>query len=187
MTLAIQEQAGPWSEEDYLALGETVNRIELIDGSLLVSPAPNWPHQGISYLLLTAIRSAARAAGLRAHAAINVRLGTGRIVIPDLVVARIGRVGSVAEAADIELIGEMISPSNAASDRVLKMHFYAAARIEWYLLVEPDLAEYESVTLRLFRLAGDHYVEHSVAKYGEVLVSDRPFPIRIETSALLEF
>ncbi|MFI7573466.1 hypothetical protein [Micromonospora sp. NPDC049497] len=32
--------------------------------------------------------------------------------------------------------GEIISPGNAATDKVLKMHYYAAAGIDWCLLVD---------------------------------------------------
>lgn len=177
----------PWTETEYLALGETRNRIELVDGNLWVRPAPGRPHQDISFLLLTAVRSAARSAGLRAHAAVNVRLAANRIVIPDLVVARVGRLGGVTDAHDVVLIGEITSPSNAATDRVQKMHFYAAAQIDWYLLVEPDMVGYESVTVRLFRRQGEHYAEHAFAETGKSLVSDVPFPIEISTDALLDF
>ena len=45
----------------------------------------------------------------------------------------------------------------------------------------------ESVTVRLFRLQGDHYVEHATAKHGEVLRSDLPFPIEIATEDLVDF
>jgi len=187
MSLAVLEHPGPWSEQQYLALGETPNRIELIDGGLWVSPAPNKPHQDISFLLMTMIRPAARAADLRAYEAANLRLAPDRIVIPDLVVADTDPHGGVIEASEVALVGEIVSPSNAANDRLLKMQFYAAAQIEWYLLVEPDLVAFEFMTLRLFRLAGQHFAEHAVAGRGETLTLSGPLECRIGADALLDW
>ncbi len=36
---------GPWTEQDYLALPADRQRIELLDGSLLVSPSAGYRHQ----------------------------------------------------------------------------------------------------------------------------------------------
>ncbi|WP_229830825.1 Uma2 family endonuclease [Actinoplanes ianthinogenes] len=185
--VSLQDRDAPWTEEEYLALGETISRIELIDGSLWVSPAPNFPHQGISTMLMFQLHQPARAAGLRALPATNLRLRTGRIVIPDIVVGGGPRVVLVGEATDVVLVGEITSPSNAATDRLQKMSFYAEAGIPWYLLVEPDFTDYESVTLRLLRLADKAYLEHATAKQGETLTSDVPFPISISTEELLDF
>ncbi|MFF5225555.1 Uma2 family endonuclease [Dactylosporangium sp. NPDC000521] len=177
--VAMLEHPGPWSEAEYLALDETTSRVELIDGGLLASPAPTMPHQHLSIALGLTLYPAAAKAGLLFLEAINVRLATGRIVIPDFVVADTDGKGAVLDAAQVALIAEIVSPSNASNDRLLKMHFYADAGIRWYLLVEQ-----EPLRLRLLRLAGEHYVEHVAAGGGGVLDVQEPFPFRVDTAAL---
>ena len=46
------EHVGPWTEQDYLALPADRRRIELLDGSLMVSPSAGYRHQRLSFQLV---------------------------------------------------------------------------------------------------------------------------------------
>jgi Uma2 family endonuclease len=182
MSAAVRENSGPWTEEEYLALGETKDRIELLDGSLVVSPAPGRRHQRLSFLLCLTFDGPATEAGLFALEAVNVRLNTGRIMIPDLVVTDVDEDGAVLDAARVLLAVEVVSPGNAGMDRLVKPDLYADAGIGWYLLAEHEPPE--SLTLRLFRLADGRYVQHAAAGAGEALAIEEPLAVRMDVDSI---
>ena len=63
---------------------------------------------------------------------------------------------------------------------MLKSHYYAAAGIEWYLLVDQEAA-----TLTLYRRRGRHYAEYATAKRGEVLELTEPVRATLRPEELL--
>jgi Uma2 family endonuclease len=179
MALALTEHGRPWTEDDYFALEETVDRIELFDGSLVVTPAPNVRHQRISRRLANLLDPEAAAVGLDVDLAVNLRLRTGRIFVPDLVVYRPVDLNTlVIDAPSILLVCEVTS-TNAGTDRVLKMDCYAQAGIPRYLIVNPD-----GPVLELYRLDGDKYVPEASARPGERLLFTEPVVAEIDPASL---
>jgi Uma2 family endonuclease len=181
MASPVWEYAGPWTEESWLALGATNERIELFDGSLLVSPAPSPKHQKVSRRLANAFDPAADARGFEVYEAVNLRLRPNRVPIPDVVIVTpIDDQRPIVEASSCLLVCEVVSPNNPASDRVLKMHYYAEAAIPWYLLVEIE----PRMVLRLFRADDGRYVEQAVGRTGEQLKLTDPVDVLLDPADL---
>ena len=181
------DQSRFWTDAEYLALDQTDSRFELIDGRLFVTPPATNAHDDIAVLIRNAIQAPARAAaGLRTFPTPELRLKRGSYVVPDLAVGRFRYDARTNDAADAVLVVEVTSPSNANHDRKRKKRLYAEAGIPWYLLVEPDFADYASVTLYLYRLDGDRYVEHAVAKQGEELVLEGLHNIVLDTDEIVD-
>jgi Uma2 family endonuclease len=181
MTTAALEHPGPWSEAEYFALPETNQRVELLDGLLLVTPAPEYGHQQWARRLANLLEAAAPP-DINVAGNVNLRLGRDRILIPDVVVIRNRGFVKVHDAPDALLVAEVLSPSSVSIDRVLKPHLYAAAGIPWYLRVEPG--EQGSPVLLLHELAGDGYRELARATAGAPATLDRPFPLILDPAAL---
>ena len=177
----VLEHIGPWTEQDYFALPADRQRIELLDGSLLVSPSAGYRHQRLSSQLWFAL-SAVAPAGFEVLEAINVRVAPGRILIPDLAVVNTpGVERTVAEPADVALVVEITSPGNAVVDRALKPTLYAQAGIANYLLIELGA---EPPTAVVFRLRRSRYVEARRVGLGDRLRLDEPFGVDVDLAAL---
>ncbi|MDI6100878.1 Uma2 family endonuclease [Actinoplanes sp. NEAU-A12] len=185
--VSLDGHSGPWTEEEFLALDESFNKIELIDGSLWVTPEPNRRHNDIASALSTLLRPPALTAGLRVRTTVSVRLAPRRIVSPDLVIEREPSDLVFGDVSGVVLTCEVTSPSNAAYDQSLKMQVYAEAGIPWHLLAEPDFGDYRSVSLHLFQLRDKQYAKAATAKHGETLISADPIPMSLSTNFLIDF
>ncbi|MGH3833226.1 MAG: Uma2 family endonuclease [Pseudonocardiaceae bacterium] len=174
------EHSGPWTEEEFLAL-PVDRRVELLDGALLVSPSPRVRHQRLSSRLWAAL-DAAVPVGLEVLEAINVRVGPGKILIPDLaVISTPGLDLTVCAAADVALVVEITSPGNAVADRAVKPQLYAQAGIPHYLRIELGVAGAGAVVCRR---EGERYVEVARADPGRPLVLAEPITVTLDLAAL---
>jgi Uma2 family endonuclease len=132
-----------WTAAMLAELPDDGNRYEVVDGELLVTPAPAWPHQtmiGALYRRLAAWLEAHRVAHVMLAPA-DVTLDPKTLVQPDLFVVPLhaGRAPrSWAEAGELLLAVEVVSPASARADRHLKRRRYQRAGADEYWVVDLD-------------------------------------------------
>lgn len=171
----LPRHVGPWSLDDVLSLPEdNSQRIELVDGMLLVSPLGSYRHQNLVFDAAAALRAACPD-HLQTTIELNVLLSSGRLVIPDFTVVTPREAGVMFPVSDVVLVGEVFSPSTRLNDEGLKRSLYAKAGIQYYLMVDPEPRVVEAT---LLELQGERYVEIARSANG-VLETDRPFPVTI--------
>lgn len=90
------------------------------------------------------------------------------------------RAGRKYLAGGVLLVAEAVCPDRAAEDHIAKVTDYARAGIEWYWLIDTD----PDLTVTVLRLVGATYVRHAMAREGETLSTDQPFPVEIDVGAL---
>lgn len=169
----------PFTVDDLMRLPDDGRRYELIDGSLLVSPAPIPIHQLIVKRLLVVLDQVVPSE-YEALDTLNVKVDEENFFIPDLVVVRTESVYAdklMLDPAEVLLAAEIVSPSTRSRDRILKLAKYAEAGISYYWRVEPKegpaLYTYELGEDRSYRLC------HAV-QAGEKIELTRPFPVTLD-------
>ena len=139
--------------EDYKHLPESEHkRYELLEGELVMVPAPDWFHQSIAAAWFRALDSFVRAQGWGEvrFAPLDIVFTKHDVVQPDLIFIskerlRIVRGGVVRGAPD--LVVEILSAATERRDRTYKRTLYARHGVREYWLVDPDSQTVEVLTL----------------------------------------
>ncbi len=155
-------------------------RYELLDGTLLVRPAPGVWHQEVAGTLYRLLCDACPSELHVVIAPFEWRGNRRTVLQPDVLVARRGDLlavegGKFLEAPPV-LAVEVLSPSTRRIDRLSKLSAYEEAGVASYWLVDPDP---EAPSLHALDLVDDRYVEVGCPAGGRSWQARRPFPVTV--------
>ena len=179
------KHGGAWTLEDLYDLPEDGNRYEILDGRLLVTPAPRSSHVYANQELTDVLRRQAPHHLYVASTGMGVTIRAGRsYLIPDLIVVPrsvFATERATADRTDLLLAVEVLSPGNPRRDLITKRRAYAAAGIPQYWIVDP-----RKRTMTVFTLDGsdEHYAESAVLRPGEPWKTDEPFPLTLDLAEI---
>jgi len=135
-----------WTVEEVYNLPPDSNRYEVVHGELLVTPSPVLRHQAVLMRLQTRVAIYLGTVGLSDTALPggDYFYQSDVYVQPDfLVVLPEEMVGDYRAIHHLRLVAEVISPSSARGDRVVKRKAFQEAGVETYWVVDHDAAVVE--------------------------------------------
>ncbi len=170
----------PLTRADLETMPDDGHRYELIDGVLVVTPAPSPAHQVVAANLFALLRDACPDDLRVLFALLDVAISDDTIMQPDLLVAR----RSDFTARDLPvaplLAVEILSPSTRRFDLMLKRSRFEAAGCASYWVVDPD-----GPSLVAWDLRDGAYVEVANVSGGEVFRATRPFDVSVHPADLI--
>lgn len=131
------------SEEEFLALPESMNKVELLDGEVVAMPAPSLWHQETLRRLLRELGNwAATIPGpvLVGQSPVDIRFAPGRIVHPADACVFLARI-ALDTGGPIDRVPGLcieVLSTNRVYDRVTKRLIYADAGVVEYWVVDPS-------------------------------------------------
>lgn len=180
MSAPIMPRHGTWTAEDLAGLPDDGLRYELIDGSLLVTPAPAVRHQQVVRRLIRLLEKGCPPEFELLPAPVDIHLGERTVVQPDLLVApRVDFAVNGLFGPPLLAI-EIASPSTALVDRNLKRAAFEAAGTPSFWIIDPA-----GPSLTVWELQGGAYAEVVHATGAQSWTGTQPYPVTITPAALL--
>jgi Uma2 family endonuclease len=163
------EQGGRFTPEDFWKLPEVAGdgvRYELLDGAIVMTPAPGKPHQWVAQQLFMRLDVF--------MAPLDVVLATGDILEPDVMVIT-DRDPHGKVVTEVPLLAvEVLSPSSRKRDVGDKLTAYRDAGVPNYWVVDPI-----NPRLRAWALEDGEYVEIADVRGDEEWTAEQPFEVTI--------
>lgn len=172
------------TRDDLDALPDDGWRHELIDGVLVMSPAPSSRHQIVAFELAVRLRDACPEELLVLMAPFDVALSVDTIIQPDVIVARRSEVTERDLPCAPLLAVEVLSPRTRRFDLSVKKDHLADAGCPSYWTVEPGDGE-NPVTLTVWQLRDGGYVEVAFASDADSIRLSEPFDVSLTPAELI--
>jgi Uma2 family endonuclease len=171
----------PFTVHDLEGMPDDGRRYELIDGELLVSPAPGLRHQTIAYQLHRLLDDVCPEDLYVVAAPFAVQTDMSNEVQPDVLVARFDELTDKNLPAAPVLAVEVLSPSGRLIDLNLKRAHYQRLGTPSYWVLDPDVPD-----LLVLELDADGRYQEVVRVAGdEVFEAHQPFKVRVVPTDLL--
>ncbi|OUZ07855.1 hypothetical protein BHE97_15885 [Aeromicrobium sp. PE09-221] len=171
----------PFTREDLDAMPDDGHRYELLDGMLVVSPAPRIVHQLVVGELHLLLRSSVPEDVQVLFAPVDVVLATDTVLQPDLLVA------PKAAFTERDLPGppllaiEVLSPTTRRLDLLLKKERLERAGCAFYWVIDPD-----EPSITAWTLDGGTYRQTARAVGHRRLETTKPFAIGLVPADLVQ-
>jgi Uma2 family endonuclease len=178
--VTVLPQSRPLTRDDLAAMPDDGHRYELLDGTLIVSPAPKLRHQEAVASLLVLLRQAVPRDLLVLTAPFDVALATDTVLQPDVLVARRDDFTDVDLPTAPLLAVEVLSPSTRRIDLLLKRDRLQFAGCRSYWVVDPD-----EPSILAWDLVDGVYVEVGRAAGAEHLHLTRPVDVVVKPGELV--
>lgn len=182
-TVATLPRSRSLTRRDLDSMPDDGHRYELIDGCLVVTPAPTPRHQIVVAALLVALRDACPPHLLVLTAPLDVVLADDTVVQPDVLVARRDDFTERDLPVAPLLAVEVLSPSTRRLDVSLKRARYEAAACPSYWVIDPDP---DRPSLSAWDLQEGRYVDAAHVEGDEEYAAERPYPVTIRPRGLLD-
>ena len=134
--MGMPQTAEIWTAEQIRALPDDGLRHEVVDGEHLVSPSPRLLHQRAVFLIEVPLWNYVTAHGLGEcfHSPADVELDPHTLLQPDVFVTARRRAKNWTEILPLRLAIEVLSPSTARADRIVKRRRFQRAAIEYWIV-----------------------------------------------------
>ncbi len=134
--MGMPQTAEGWTAERIRALPDDGLRHEVVDGEHLVSPSPRIQHQRAVGWLQDVLRRYVAAGNLGEclSSPADVELDPRTLVQPDVFVTARRRARDWTEILPLRLAIEILSPSTARADRIVKRRRFQRAGVEYWIV-----------------------------------------------------
>ncbi|UNX54513.1 Uma2 family endonuclease [Georgenia sp. TF02-10] len=179
--MIVLPRSRPLTRGDLTAAPDDGHRYELVDGSLVVTPAPSAGHQRAVVRLAVLLDRACPPALEVLVAPFDVALGPDTVLQPDVLATRRADLTDRDLPVAPLLAVEVLSPSTRLVDRNLKRARYEAAGTPSFWVVDPD-----QPALTAWGLSGGQYVHVAHVVGADVFRSPVPAAVEVVPARLVD-